>query len=141
MKQNIKTSGIVFILPMLVLISIIALWSLSNSPESAFGSVVVGNDYSSKEITSTNASNTAPTIVKVGTGSLGSIVIASSTTGGGYFRIYDHTSSTSSATSTRIASFPAGAAGGTYTFDRDILKGIVLEVPAGFNGSYVVTYR
>lgn len=107
--------------------------------KNADASVVVGNDYKSYEVTSSVAS-TSPVIVKTGQGSLGSVIVASSTSGA-VFRIYDHTFSTSTATSTRIVSFPVSPAGGTYTFDRELSRGLVLEVPVGFNGSYVVTYR
>lgn len=124
-------------LAVLVVVSMIAGTVFTSKTEA---SVAVGNDYKSVEFTSSNASSTAPTIVKSGPGSLGSIIIASSTTGA-IFRVYDNAVSTSSATSTRIVSFPASASAGTYTFDREIQRGIVVEAPAGFNGSYVVTYR
>lgn len=108
--------------------------------KNADASVVVGNDYKSYLVDSTVASTT-PVIVKVGQGSLGSIIIASSTTSS-IFAVYDHTYATSSvATSTKIVTFPVSASGGTYTFDREISKGIVLHVPASFAGTYVVTYR
>jgi hypothetical protein len=102
-------------------------------------STVAGNDYQTYEITASTAS-TSPIVIKSGSGSFGSIVIASTTTSG-VLRIYDHNMSTTSATSTRVVAFQANASLGTYTFDRDLKYGIVIDVPAGFTGSYVLTYR
>lgn len=133
-----KKHSINLLLAVLVIVSMVSAISF-NSNQKADASVIVGNDYKSLEITSTNASTT-PIVVKAGTGSLGSIIIAS-TTPGAYFRVYDNAVSTSSATSTRIVSFPVSAVAGTYTFDREIIRGIVIDAPPAFNGSYVVTYR
>jgi hypothetical protein len=128
-----------FLITSFAAIALFAFAAMFQLVPDANASIVVGNDYQSVEVTSSTAS-TSPVIVKAGTGSLGSVIIASSTSGA-TFRIYDNAVATSSATSTRIVSFPVSAAGGTYTFDREIIRGIVLEVPVGFNGSYVVTYR
>jgi hypothetical protein len=122
---------------MLVIVSAISVITLGL--DRVDSSVTFGNDYKSTEITSSVAS-TSPIIVKSGTGSLGSIVIASTTLGAS-LQIYDNAVGTSSATSTRIATFPAGTPAGTYTFDREIQRGIVVYALPAFNGSYVVTYR
>lgn len=121
----------------LVIVSAVAAFVYNS--DNAGASVTYGNDYKSVEITSTNASS-SPIIIKAGVGTLGSIII-SSTTANTYFRVWDNAVATSSATSTRIASFPVSATAGTYTFDREIQKGLIIEAPAGFAGSYTVTYR
>ena len=126
------------VLALLVIVSAITALSYSGGPV-ADASVIVGNDYKSTEVSSSTASTT-PIVIKAGVGSLGSIIIASSTANAP-FAIYDNAVATSSATSTRIATFPKNAPAGTYTFDREIQRGIVVDAIPGFNGSYVVTYR
>lgn len=119
------------------IIAVLLIVLLGGSSDTTFGSVTVGNDYQTYEATSTMS---GAKIVKAGSGSFGSLIVASSTTAG-TFGIYDNALATSTATSTRIAVFQPGLAGGTYTFDREILLGIVLDIGPGFNGDYVVTYR
>ncbi len=123
----------------MVIVSSVAALSYPG-PQDTDASVIVGNDYKSIEITALNASNTAPIRVKTGAGSLGSVVVASSSVAG-YIKIYDGAFSTSSATTTRIVQFPPSAAPMTYVFDREITRGLLIEAPAGFDGSVVVTYR
>jgi hypothetical protein len=101
------------------------------------GSVAVGNDYRSYLATSTSASANTPIILKTKPGALGSVVIQQSSPS--LFRVYDSIAATSAAAT--IASFPAGAATGTYVFDESVNNGIVIEAPTGFTGIYTVTYR
>ena len=100
------------------------------------GSVVDSGTYSFKTMSSANASSTASAVIKSGVGTLGSIIVA--TTHATIVRVYD---GTATSTGTLIASFPASAVVGTYTFDIGVKQGIALDIPAGFAGSYVVTYR
>lgn len=105
--------------------------------ENSLGSVVQGSEYKS---TSTFPGAVAMEhTIYTGVGTLGSIVIASSSAGQG-FAIYDAGVTTSTATTT-IAIFPASATAGTYTFDRVILNGLRIVVPSGFNGNFITTYR
>jgi hypothetical protein len=96
----------------------------------------VGMEYSYKNITSTNASSTASVSIKSGFGTLGSVIVASSSAA--VIRVYD---GTATSTGTLIASFPASATVGTYTFDVAVAKGVVLDVPSNHNGNYTVTFR
>ena len=96
----------------------------------------VTSEYMYKNITSANASSTASVAVKAGYGTLGSVVIA--TTHATIVRVYD---GTATSTGTLIASFPASATVGTYTFDVAVWKGVVLDVPAGYAGNMTITYR
>lgn len=79
-------------------------------------------------------------------GTLGSVIIASSTVG--TFALYDATTTNvnlrtgNKATSTiTLASFGASSANGTYTFDTVFNTGLLLDAGTGFNGSFTVTYR
>ena len=106
------------------------------SNKNSVGSVVDAGTYSFVNLTSTNASSTAPTLVRSGVGTLGSVVVA--TTHATIVRVYD---GTATSTGTLIASFPASATVGTYTFDIGVKQGIAIDIPAGFAGNYTVTYR
>jgi hypothetical protein len=103
----------------------------------SFGSVSQDGVYNYKNITSANASATVPVKVKAGFGTLGSIVV--NTTHATIIRVYDSASATS--TGNLIASFPASAVVGTYTFDVAVSNGIVVDVPVGFAGNWTVTSR
>jgi len=96
----------------------------------------VSMEYGYKNITSANASSIAGVAVRSGFGTLGSIVI--NTTHATIIRVYD---GTATSTGTLIASFPASAVVGTYTYDVSVSKGIVLDVPAGYAGNITVTSR
>lgn len=108
-------------------------------------SVADNGVYNYKNITSTQASSTNFTVIKAGQGVLGSIIIASSTSGA-RFKVYDSagtgaTATTSSATSTVITTIPKSAVAGTYTLDVAVTNGIVVEPELGFAGDYIVTWR
>lgn len=126
-----------YIFGILALIAIASTVIFFNTRDVSYGSAVGGNDYNYYHASSSVAT---PVILKTGFGSMAQVTIASSSAAGS-LKIYDNAVSTSSATSTRIVSFPAGAAAGTYTFDLEFTRGLVLDVPPGFNGSYVVTWR
>lgn len=123
----------------LILALVIAGSYVLNKPSLVEGSISIGNGYMYKTITSSNASSTSPMSIKVqGTTILGSIVVASSSATN--IRIYDATVSTS--TGTLITPIKAGVSEQTFVFDiNPKTGGILIDVPAGFNGSYVVTYR
>lgn len=74
--------------------------------------------------------------------SLGSIIIASSTSAAvtSGLRIWNATSTTDVG-STSIVLFAPQASNGTYTFDAILSRGLIVELPANFNGSYTITYR
>jgi len=154
--NTIKTHYVLPAIILAMLLSAFALFTLINSSNTALGSVGFGDDYTSTTTTSAFASGTAPFVISNHTGSLASIIIASSSAqlgaGLSLIRVYDHTSATGTmpygasagtnvATSTLLFSMPANSAAGTYTFDLQVRRGIVLDVPAGFVGNWVITYR
>lgn len=103
------------------------------------GDSVVGSGYetySFTNITSTNASATSPVLIRGGAGTLGSVIVASSS--GSFLRVYDGTATTSG---TLIATFKASVGEQAFPLDVSVTKGIVLDVPATFNGSYTITYK
>jgi len=116
-------------------------FALFNTPTKfSTGSVGVSNDYYSTTTDSTKASATVPQPVKLASGTLGSVIILGTTTAA-TVKIYDNALATSTASSTLVATIPSGSIQGTYTFDRSMGYGILVDVGVGFVGSYVITYR
>ena len=72
------------------------------------------------------------------TSTLGSIIVASSSAT--TITIWNATSTTDIA-STSFVTLKASVAEGTYTFDAELSRGLVVVKPTGFNGDYVITYR
>ena len=118
-------------------------------PESAFGSIRIGDEY---QATSTAANNlygatvTSSRVIKTGTGSIGSYVITGANTG--VINFYDATTTDvnkrtgNPATSTiLIASFPASAAAGTYTLDVEYKTALYIDLISGAMATGTVTYH
>jgi len=103
---------------------------------SNLGAISGQDGYMFKAVSSANASATVPVKVRGGSGVLGSVIVG--TTHATAISIYD---GTATSTGTLIASFPASAVVGTYTFDAVVTTGIVLDVPAGYAGVMTVTYK
>ena len=108
-----------------------------------FGSIQDGNAYSS--VTTATGLTTAKDLIKLGSGTLGSVVITGAAAG--TFEIYDATTTNASlrtitATSSlvKLASFPTSAAVGTYTFDTAFSNGLIVAF-TGTQGTTTVTYR
>ena len=107
------------------------------SPSDVVASVARGGEY--------QATSTYPTVLTARHtlidntyGTLGSVIISSTTAG--TMKIWNATSTTDSA-STTIATFAASAANGTYTFDAIITRGLIIETSIGFAGGYTITHR
>lgn len=123
---------------------------LSWDNRQADASTVVGNDYFSKIATSSaSLGGTGTTSLRAIGGSLGSVIVSSSSpvsTVGPYMVFYD-TASTTQATTTMTPIAVMGSRGGTtppagtYTFDIATAKGLQVWVDPAFAGTYVVTYR
>jgi hypothetical protein len=100
----------------------------------------IGNEtYTS---TSTSASNwgTATTrMLKIGNGTLGSVVVTGATIGG-TIELRNATS-TIDAASTTIAIFTAGATSGNYTFDVAFTRGLSVITATGLTASTTITFR
>lgn len=118
-------------------------------PRGALGSIYPGGEYLA---TSTAASNvygatiTGDKLIKTGTGALGSVIITGANTG--IVNFYNATTSNVSArtgnvaTSTiLLASFPASAAAGTYTFDIEYTTGLLVELETGLMATSTIVYR
>jgi hypothetical protein len=103
--------------------------------EQNLGSVNVANEYHS---TSTLADAAGHYLVQTGGTILGSVIIASSS--GSTFKVWNATS-TNDLASTTYVTFKASTAEGVFTFDSILTRGLVIQLPAGFNGNFVVTYR
>lgn len=98
-------------------------------PNSASGGVTVGNEY---EATSTRNSvgTELPTltVLKTGSGSLGSVVITGAASG--IMNFFDATSTDTNTewATTSLVTFPASTAAGTYVFDINFKKGLLYEI-------------
>lgn len=109
------------------------------------GSVEQGSEYQTTQVTSATASSTATTQVKSYAGTLGSVVVTD--TGDTFSAypslvVYDATSTMATATAKVMTKFSTSTMSlGTYQFDTAFSYGLKLEVPAGFDGVYTVTYR
>jgi hypothetical protein len=104
--------------------------------EPAIGSVIQGSEYQATTTVYMQAGTQRRILANAGT--VGSIVVASSSAT--TFKVWDATSTTDIA-STTVVHFVASPTMGTYTFDVALTRGLVIELPTGFNGSYTVTYR
>jgi hypothetical protein len=124
------------IVALALLVAAFALLAFSlQQPQHAFSSVITGGEY---QATTTGGLPTGHQVVRGSLTTLGSVVIASSSATS--FTIWNATSTTDTA-STSLVTFEADAAEGTYTFDIDLVRGLVVEEPSGFNGDFVVTWR
>ena len=101
--------------------------------EKKLGSVALSNDYTATTTTSGTAA--ANYTIFSGSGSLGSIVVASSSAS--TFTILD----ANGTATTTVATLKAAIGENTYTFDRALTNGLIITVPSGFNGQYITTYR
>ncbi len=104
----------------------------------SLGSIQDGQAYTSTS-TASNWGTATNRVLKVGYGTLGSVVITAAT-GGGVFELRNATSTIDPA-STTLATFTAGAIGGTYTFDVAFDRGLAVITTAGLQASTTITFR
>lgn len=128
-------SIIVGVVLALIILGLLVLGSLGKF-EKNVGSVEQGNDYHSTLIES-GAAATSTQQIFTGSGTLGSVVITSST---GKFILMDWNNTTSTV-STTIAVFDNSVALGTYTFDRVVINGLMLKYFVTTTGNFVITHR
>jgi len=127
---------LVLFIGVVALVGLVFFVSKENKPD-MIGSVSIGNNY---QATTTAVGATAGTYVITSVpGTLGSVVIVSTSAVGG-LTIYDTDSVTTTATTT-IVVFPTSTPAGTYTFDTNLFQGLSIQVPTGFNGQFITTYR
>ena len=127
------------------LIAVIGVFSIIwQRPDISLGSVMPAGEYMATTTTGMKSSGHVSVVADVSGNSnllpstLGSIIVASSSATS--FTIWNATSTTD-VSSTTVAVIKASVAEGTYTFDTELTRGLIVVKPAGFNGSYVVTYR
>ena len=105
-------------------------------PDSALGSTFPGGEYNATTTTGMGAVHNVVSGNRVV--GFGSIIVASSSAT--TFKVWNATSTTDVA-STSLLTLKASIAEGTYTFDTELTRGLIVEKPTGFNGNYVITYR
>lgn len=133
----------------LVISAIVVLAVIAQKPKTTEASARPGDEYqatSTAPSSAYGATVTASTRIKAGYGALGSVIILGANTG--VVNIYNATTSNvlartgQKATSTiLIASIPASAAAGTYTFDAEVTDGIYLDLVSGNMPTSTITYR
>lgn len=105
---------------------------------------LLSDTYTYKHITSANASSTKGVIIRGGAGNLNIITIGSSSPAVVLgLRIYDgnatsSTDLTATSSGTLIGVLKPSSAEGTYWFNTAVRKGVVIDVPPGYNGSITV---
>lgn len=105
-------------------------------------SVAFGNDYHSTTTVVAITGGALPrySLLQLGPGTFGSLVITGANTG--IINVYDGTTTSnhSDSATTTIATFPASAGTGTYTFDAQYYKGLIVEI-IGVAPTSTITYR
>lgn len=135
MKQNIIIAGLVVLL---VLTGYVFL-NVKEARDGRLGSVSVSNEYNATTTNSTSANTHS--LIKSSQCTVGSIVVASSSPSGQDVKIWNATTTRTDLSSTTLVTLRGGVSEGTYTFDIACTRGLVIETPASFNGSYVITWR
>lgn len=126
-----------------VLLAFAVLALMWQDAQEAEGSIDQGQEYYS---TTTYAADPFPERrLKIGYGSLGSVVITGA--GTGLTSIYDATTTnaamrapTKATSSILIAQFPVSAPAGTYTFDASFSDGLLI-VSSGLEATSTITWR
>lgn len=126
-----------------------AVFQVFSSATKVEASVQVGNQYQSTTTPLLPVGrNLCPARVGVAsstTGSLGSVVITKAGTGD--FTVYDATTTNItlrgnvSTSSLIIASFPSNPTAGTYTFDSEFKRGLLVDYTAATVSTSTITYR
>lgn len=129
MKKLLIAILVVSVLTLIVLV-------VPKGQKPSFGGVTVGNEYKATTTAFTDA--WTDRVLDTGSGSLGSVVITRA--GSVAFDLLNSTDAGRTPTTT-LASFPANAAVGTYTFDVEYSEGLYVDVIEGTNGSSTITYR
>lgn len=111
-----------------------------------FGSVTRASEYqatTTKKAVTGAAGVTSLTVLSTGPCTLGSVIITGANTG--IVNFYDATSTVTNTewATTTIATIPASAAAGTYTFDAQCYKGLMYELvgTAATAPTSTITYR
>ena len=108
-----------------------------NQTLAPLGSVSVGSEYNATTTADMTAGAFA-TIISDAQATLGSIVVASSSAG--TLQVWNATSTTD-VSSTTVTTLKASIGEGTYTFDLNLSRGLIVLPGSGFDGDYVITFR
>lgn len=119
-----------------LLIAVTLAMLVLQEPRGALGSIRVGDEMLAT--TTVGMASVHNIVASNRVASLGSIVVASSSAT--TFKVWNATSTTDTA-STTVFGMKASIVEGTYTFDTQLTRGLIVEKPTGFNGEYVITYR
>ena len=106
------------------------------------GSVSVGSSYQSVNMTAITGSTTTGTLIKAGSRTLGSVIFTA--TSAQTITLYDVAvgdNYASTTLSTKIISFATSTPAGTYTFDLNAFKGIVVFAPITPTVEGTITWR
>lgn len=120
-----------------VIIGAIIAFMFSTMSTDKFGSVQDGNAYNATTTGSFAAATS--TMLKLGQGTLGSVVIG--VTSGTVFSLRDASSISDAASTTLMSLAASPVIGSTMTFDVAFSRGLFIEFPASHVGRYTVTYR
>lgn len=135
--MSINTKTIATLISIIIgLVAVILI--VNKSPLPSVGSVTRGGEYQATSTYPVGAAALYSTLISNTNGTLGSIIVSSTTVG--TLKVKNATS-TSDVASTTIATFGASPANGTYTFDAIITRGLIIELSPGFTGGYTITYR
>ena len=135
-----------WIFPLLFVVILVTITTLIvreiGSQQESFKGVSSGSEYHTTS-TASYGITTARQIETIATSTnwqrvFGYITVASSSAA--TLTVKNATSTTDIA-STTIAVLRAGIAEGTYQFDAVMTRGLIIDVPVGFHGDYVIGYR
>lgn len=144
MNENKRTGIPIYIIGIILIIAAFGLGFYLSGDEPLLEGVTRGNEY---HATNTDAFGSDSTLIQAasthGTAvTLGSVVVASTTPY--WVQIYDATSTaavTAGIYSTLVGTLESSITEGTYTFDAALQDGLVIVNEAGYEGSYIITFR
>jgi hypothetical protein len=128
---------LIAIIALIVIVGVGIKFTSDETPAAPLGNISP-NEAMQGTSTYPTSSFLASTIISNSGGTLGSLIIASTTNA--TFEMWDATSTTDIA-STSIAKFPASVAAGAYPYNRILTRGLIVHMQAGFAGSYTITSR
>jgi len=133
--KTLQVIGGIIILMLFGIIGLLIFLSPEHQ-EQPIGGVNIANEYHAT--TTRDMTADAEQLIQTGGSVLGSVIVASSSATN--MSIWNATSTTDIA-STTLTTFDADLSNGTYTFDTIMTRGIIIDLPASFDGDYVITYR
>ena len=125
----------------MIAVLVIVIGYLWGDDETVYGSVAPTGEYHASTTRNyVGAAMPNLSVLQVGPGTLGSVVITGA--GAGVINIYDATSTVANTewATTTITTIPASAAAGTYTFDVSFQKGLLVEI-IGTTPTSTITFR